>query len=289
MVRIRIWIIILPLLYGTSNEGIVKMKNYNDNYSCFDENEFFQVALLSVLGDRDEQQDSAGFELNQNEGIVCVCDGMGGHEGGKMVSNLAVDCLLTSYSDTYPYDDIHNLLIEAAKKANADISSLKHNDGTKMQSGTTTVSVVIKKDKLFWISVGDSRLYLFRNDETVRATTDHNYRLALDEAFDAGVINEDKYNQELHRGEALISFLGVGKLNLIDSNKEPVTLLKNDKLLLMTDGLYKLLSDEEIGKIVFNFANISEATQALEIKAKKKAKSLNVKRDNMTIALIKIK
>ena len=46
---------------------------------------------------------------------------------------------------------------------------------------------------------------------------------------------------------------------------------------------------EEIGKIVFNFANISEATQALEIKAKKKAKSLNVKRDNMTIALIKIK
>ncbi len=265
------------------------MKICNDNYSCFDENDFFQVALLSVLGDREEQQDSAGFELKQTEGVVCVCDGMGGHEGGKMVSNLAVDCLLTSYLDAYPCDDAHNLLVEAAKKANTDIMSLKHDDGSKMQAGTTTVSAIIKKDKLYWVSVGDSRLYLFRNNESVRATVDHNYRLALDEAFNAGIINEDKYNQELHRGEALISFLGVGKLNLIDSNEKPVSLLKNDKLLLMSDGLYKLLSDEEIGKIVFNFANISEAIQALEIKAKKKAKSSNIQRDNMTIALIKIK
>ena len=265
------------------------MKNCNDNYSCFDENDFFQVALLSVLGDREEQQDSAGYELKQTEGIVCICDGMGGHEGGKMVSNLAVDCLLNSYLDTYPCEDVHNLLVEAVKKANTDITSLKHSDGSKMQAGTTTVSAIIRKDKLYWVSVGDSRLYLFRNNESVRATVDHNFRLALDEAFNAGVIDEDKYNQELHRGEALISFLGVGELNLIDSNEESVTLLQNDKLLLMSDGLYKLLSDEEIENIVFNFANISEATQALEFKAKKKAKSLNAKRDNMTIALIKIK
>ena len=102
------------------------MKNCNDNYSCFDENEFFQIALLSVLGDRDEQQDSAGYELKQTEGIVCICDGMGGHEGGKMVSNLAVDCLLNSYLDTYPCEDVHNLLVEAVKKANTDITSLKN-------------------------------------------------------------------------------------------------------------------------------------------------------------------
>ncbi len=265
------------------------MKNCNDNYSCFDENDVFQVALLSVLGDREEQQDSAGYELKQTEGIVCVCDGMGGHEGGKMVSNFAADCLLNSYLDTYPCEDVHNLLVDTVKKVNTDITSLKHSDGSKMHAGTTTVSAIIKKDKLYWVSVGDSRLYLFRNNESVRATVDHNYRLALDEALNAGVINEEKYNQEIHRGETLISFLGVGELNLIDSNVEPFALLKNDKLLLMSDGLYKLLSDEEIEKIVFNFANISEATQALEIKAKKKAKSLNIKRDNMTIVLIKMK
>ena len=265
------------------------MKNCIDNFSYFDENDTFQVALLSVLGDRQEQQDCIGYELKQNEGIVCICDGMGGHEGGKIASNIGVDYVLRSYLDTYPCDDINNMYIEASQKANDKIFSLKHTDGTKMQSGSTVVSIVVKGNKLYWLSIGDSRLYLLRNDEFVRATKDHNYRLALDEALSAGVIDEEKFNNELYRSEALISFLGVGKLSIIDSNVEPITLLKNDRLLIMSDGLYKLLSDDEMKKIVFNFNNVSEAIQALELKAQKNAKASNIKRDNMTIALLKIK
>ena len=57
----------------------------------------------------------------------------------------------------------------------------------------------------------------------------------------------------------------------------------------MSDGLYKLVSDEEIGSVLSNFGNIEDALKALELKAQKAARSSNIKRDNMTSALIKIK
>ena len=56
-----------------------------------------------------------------------------------------------------------------------------------------------------------------------------------------------------------------------------------------TDGLYKLVSDEEINRILTNFKNIGEAVQALEMKAAHGAQKKKAVRDNMTIALVNIK
>ena len=57
----------------------------------------------------------------------------------------------------------------------------------------------------------------------------------------------------------------------------------------MSDGLYKIVSDSEIARILDNFSNIGEAVQALELKVQKKAKNGTEARDNMTVALIKVK
>ncbi len=59
--------------------------------------------------------------------------------------------------------------------------------------------------------------------------------------------------------------------------------------MLMSDGLYKLLDNDVIRRIIDNFSNIKEALQALELKAKKVSKSENIKRDNMTVAVVRIK
>ena len=92
------------------------------------------------------------------------------------------------------------------------------------------------------------------------------------EKANAGLLDEEEFAKEDVRGEALISFLGIGNLALIDYSKSPLELQKDDKIIIMSDGLYKIVSDAEIARILENFNNIWEAVQALEMKAKKNAK-----------------
>lgn len=265
------------------------MQNYKDNQLITDENAAFEMTMLSVLGDREAQEDCFGYDLKNGEGLVVICDGMGGHDGGRIASSVAVEKILSAYRAQYPCAEPTNCLIGAANEADRTVAALTNAEGKPLRAGTTMVAVVVRDGELFWTSVGDSRAYLFRGSEFVQITEDHNYQLVLDERLAGGVISREEFERESLRGEALISFLGIGDLRIIDYNAVPLKLYKDDKILLMSDGLYKLVSDEEIQRIVENFSNIGEALQALDMKAKKNAKYLAASRDNMTVALIKIK
>ena len=264
-------------------------KSYKENMRLNDENAAFCVSVLSVIGDRADQQDCFGFSMQTEEGIVVVCDGMGGHAGGQKASNLAVQKLLEDYEDRYPIAFPDLFLEEEVRKIDREIHSFGLENGEPLQAGSTIVSVFIRDRRLYWMSVGDSRLYLYRNGELVRVTQDHIYKTVLDERLSAEEITRVEYKREECRGEALISFLGIGDLQLVDNNTAPFSLKPDDKLLLMSDGLYKLLSDEEIASLTDNFRNISEALQAINLTAEKKAEKQSLQRDNMTVALIRIK
>lgn len=265
------------------------MQNYKENYTGHDENALFEVALLSVLGDREEQQDGFGYELKLDEGLVVLCDGMGGHEGGRIASALAVDSMLKAYDEEYPCQKFPQRMTDEAERIDKRVASLSHEDGSPMMAGTTIAAVYIRGSKLHWISVGDSRVYLFRDEELVQATQDHVYRYVLEQKLDTGEITEDEYLREIKQSDALYSFLGVNGLPAIDRNETPFDLQSNDRILITTDGLYKLLSDEEIERILGNFNNASDALMALELKAQKNEKKKAKKRDNMTVALLKLK
>ena len=263
------------------------MISHKDNYQFFDENAVLELALVSVLGDRENQQDSSGYELKNEEGLVVLCDGMGGHEGGKVASTIATEHLLNGYVDAYPCENPHNLLIDLANESDAMIAELKNEDGSPMQAGSTLVSIYVQQDRLYWISVGDSRVYILRGEELVKITTDHTYGNVLDVQLRNNEITEEDYNGKIEKGEALVSFLGRNGLPYIDANDIPFTVQSGDKILLMSDGLYKLVPDDGIRTILLNFGNISEAVNALELRAQKNGKGKN--RDNTTIAMIKIK
>lgn len=265
------------------------MQSYKDNHLIVDKCPVFELAVLSVLGDREQQEDSFGYYMADLEGIVTVCDGMGGHEGGKLASSIAVRQMLLSYQQSIAQLESSKFLLDALQTANKQIASLQFPDGTPMHAGSTIVSVVVKEKSLYWVSIGDSRIYLYRNGEFIQITIDHVYRLVLDEQLKNGEIDNETYSNEISKGGALISYLGVEKLNIIDYNTEPFRLLKGDKILLTSDGLYKSLSEEEIKRIVDNFSNIKEAVQALGAKAERNAKGRMISRDNTTIALIQVK
>lgn len=263
------------------------MQSHKNNYKLKDENAVLELAVISVIGNREEQQDSAGYQLKKNEGVVVVCDGMGGHEGGQIAGMLAAEALLSAYSEEYPIEDPHTWLVDMAIDTDKRIAGLKNAQGEKMKAGSTIVSVFIRDKSLYWLSVGDSRIYLFREGELVRATADHNYKQLLDMQLDSGQIDKEAYDERIGQGEALVSFLGLNGLPYIESNDKPFKLQSGDKILLTTDGLYRLLSDNGINNIITNFENINDALAAMDSKAQRNA--ADQLRDNMTVALIKVK
>lgn len=264
------------------------MEENNSMQLVGEDNQNFEVAIISVLGNRDEQQDSFGYSLKETGGIVVVCDGMGGYEGGWAASHIAVESVISDYNNSEITDNVF-FLKSATKKANKAILNLRQSSSELFNAGSTLVALLITENKLFWNSVGDSRAYLIRNEQLVQLTLDHNYNAVLNDRFDMGEITLEEFEEENKRGDALISFIGLGEEILVDYNKKPLLLEKYDKIIIMSDGLYKLLEDEEIGRIVNNFSDIGEALLALEMKAQKNAGENKLSRDNMTVALIKIK
>ncbi len=265
------------------------MQNQRDKILAYEENPFFELSVCSVLGDREEQQDGFGYKLRSDEGLVVVCDGMGGHSGGKLASSVSVNTIINNYIQSYPVSNIYNFLLTCVELADTKVASLTDESGCSLRAGSTVVAIVIRGHSLHWVSVGDSRIYLFRDDELVQATHDHTYQNLLDEQKARGEIDPEQYRVKSAKGDALISFLGANGLPRIDINKTPFTLQKGDRILLVSDGLYKLISDEEIRRILSNFNSVSDATNALEAKAQRASKNNAASRDNMTVSVIKIK
>lgn len=263
------------------------MQFIKENYSFYEENSCFEVSLKSIIGTREEQQDSAAVRLNYDNGIIVLCDGMGGHEGGKLASGMAAETMAERFNNRPQNADIPATFLNILDHLDSEVMNLNHSDGTAMKAGTTLVAAFIEKRWIYWASVGDSRIYIIRGDEIVQVTKDHNYKFRLDVQLEENKISLQQYQEKIVDGEALISFLGVGGLELVDMNSEPFALYPGDRVLLTTDGLYKALNEETILKIISNFSNSKEATEALIKKAQRVTKAGSL--DNTTVSLIKMK
>ncbi|SEF58349.1 protein phosphatase [Eubacterium ruminantium] len=217
-----------------------------------------KIGSSSILGTRDYQQDSLFSNVENGIAVGVVCDGMGGLEGGEIASQKAT---LTFAEDFYNAtsknvineSNIISFLKDEAEKMNEVVSNLKNDAGEYMEAGTTVVSAVVFDNRMYWMSVGDSRIYLIRDGKIVRLTRDHNLKLMLDEQLKRSLISKEEYDRKIKHGEGLISFLGIGNLELIDTNENgvPIVLQENDIVLLCSDGLYKRLSDEVIADTVW--------------------------------------
>ena len=257
-----------------------------DNEFSSGENQQIELAVMSVIGDRQMQEDCFGYELDNQSVILCVCDGMGGYAGGSVASRLAIETILKSY---YTAEDMAAMLTDLTTKANAAVSDFQSAVRDAGNAGSTLVAVSIRDNMLHWSAVGDSRLYIWRKEELIQTTTDHNYHTVLTEKRNAGIITEDEFVQGQARGDALVNYLGISVLSLIDYNKEPLKLKSGDQVIICTDGLYRVLSDEEITSILNLNNDVTSALQIIELAVRKKTKENNLRRDNMTVSLIKIK
>lgn len=238
------------------------------------------------IGNRPSQQDRALICQGNEELFAFLCDGMGGTAQGEMASQRTTDLLHDLFSDSDTHEMALKRPAEFLKLALTKSDEAIHHYAGPNRGGTTLTVLLLIRDQLYWASVGDSRLYILRGNEIVQATRDHNYHLYLDELARQNRITPERYQAELPKGRALISYIGMGGIRLFDLSRCPFPVLSRDIFLLSSDGLTGLLSERDIQSALQSGGTLEQRADRLMQKALTRGWGLPM--DNTTFALIQI-
>nr|WP_320190041.1 Stp1/IreP family PP2C-type Ser/Thr phosphatase [uncultured Desulfobacter sp.] len=190
---------------------------------------------------RGENQDSVtNLTLPAGE-VFIVADGMGGTAGGKTASSMAIDIVggwLKNGSGP-----INKLIGEAISKANQKIYSKALSGDPKFSKMGTTVAVLYISDQYaFHAHVGDTRIYLYRNNKLKQLTKDHS---KVQDLIDIGMI--DPEDAALHPESNVITrCLGIGTSVDVEVRREPLNIQDKDRFLICSDGLWGMIKDSRI-------------------------------------------
>jgi len=221
---------------------------------------------------RSNNQDSFWFDNKAR--CYVVADGMGGHKGGEVASALAVEGLKKAYQSDEKHKNVE-YIYNSIKKTNEKIyiHSLEHN----IEGMGTTLSVLYidDDDYAYFGQVGDSRCYLLRNERLYQITEDHSQ---VYELLKAGLVEE----KDLHKVQKNIITRSVGFESKVEIDVFTQQLVKDDTLLLCSDGLSGLVSDKEIFQILMNF-DLKVAVDNLI-----KLANLNGGDDNVTVVVAQV-
>ena len=241
-----------------------------------------QICAVHGTGARSYQQDSFAYEgTDCNGGIFAVvADGMGGLVNSGEVSSAIVEKMIYEYTHkAYPNDmeqllSLYGTAVESAAELTRD---------NNYKSGTTLCACLIRKAHISWISSGDSRLYIWRGGAMIQLTRDHDLLRDLIPACASGNMT---YSDALSnpRKDALTSYIGSSTPKYIDFNDEPVPLLKGDKVVIMSDGVYRGLSLSDMASCLSK--NAKKSADNIDALIKKKNIATQ---DNYTALIIEIK
>ena len=239
--------------------------------------------IRSVIGNREEQQDAAAAADNAGEFLAVVCDGMGGLNGGSLASSVTVSKLCALFKSRDVNETIQDFFLYCIDILDEQVYSFIDEEGEPVHAGTTIVAIHIRGDQLNWMSVGDSRLYVLRGDEIVQATRDHNYFLTLESMKNLIGESFSPTQEDAAKGNALTSFIGIGGVEIMDVSTQAVQLFPGDVMLLSSDGLFKVLEDDEIRTLIRENEDPEQAADALLDAAEKRAPDT---RDNITFVAV---
>lgn len=219
-------------------------------------------------------EDAIGLAKTAYGQFFAVADGVGGGEGGELVSEFVIRYMLTVFERNIRYDfDWLDLLRQAFSNMNQEVRRF----GMQSQalSGTTLTMVILRGWDAYVGHIGDSRLYLVSGGEVSQITTDHvrTIRRAAN-----GV--DSLVPTQLERNVLLKA---IGKADMIEPQLTVVRLQPGDHLLLMTDGAATRLQADELGRLVKDYRVVTLA-EHLAMTANERFNA-----DNLSIVHVHIK
>ena len=231
---------------------------------------------------RTNNEDSFITQTVFNDGfiIACVIDGVGGYAGGDLAAKITRDAIIHRM-DKLP-DNIMERMLAAFEYANEKIFKEKETskEYEKMACVVTLAIVDIEKNKFYYAHVGDTRLYLFRDNSLVKITNDHSTVGFLEESgrlTETAAMAHPKRN-EVNKALGYETQIGLAK-GFIDTGESPF--LPGDTILLCSDGLTDMISSVQI-------IDILNTDDSLAGKGKQLIAAANEAggKDNVTVVLV---
>ncbi len=218
--------------------------------------------------------------------LAVVADGMGGYEGGQEASRLAVETLVAGYRD-FGGDDPQAALVEALQAAHEQIRRYSFAHPELRGMGTTCTAAAIVRvadpggadyDALYYVHVGDTRLYLIRDGRIMRVTRDHSY---VGRLVESGMISAEEAEHHPQRN-ILTAALGTNPDLIMDAPTQPEPLRPDDVLIICSDGLWGQVHDAEILAAVENKSAEQAGRDLVELARERGGP------DNITVQILRL-
>lgn len=215
-----------------------------------------QAAGISHIGlVRKKNEDKYIMDLQQQ--LFVICDGMGGHKGGKVASAIATQ-VIERHFITSDVTDKMAALNAAIKAANLKIWRVGSKKAEFHEMGTTATAAVIEDDRLLIAHVGDSSLFLLRDNQIAKITVDHTlaHQMVIDGLLKESEVRTCSYNHILTRA------VGVQENVKIDNYTEIIQ--PGDHIIICSDGLTDMLEEDEISAITNENSAAADAEKIAE-------------------------
>lgn len=252
----------------------------------------YDVASVLNRGCRDYQEDAIAtdFPIGADFGYAVLSDGMGGHAAGDVASKIVVTEVFSELK--FQTSDIDGLvehmgevLRSAAISANECMAAHAASNPQTAGMGATLVAPVFIQNSLYWISIGDSPLYLLRGGRLRQLNEDHSLGPHIDYMVRSGMMPEDIGRNHPDRN-ALTSVLIGETIERIDCPARPFQLKDGDILVVASDGL-QFLSNRQITQIVNAYADRGSAQIASALLEELRTLD-DPEQDNVCFSVIKV-
>ncbi len=190
------------------------------------------------------------FVIKEQEDLFVVADGMGGAQGGEVASELAVESVINNLGDKMTGDEeagknFADMIKEAIQDANDTVIQKASADtGLRGMGATIVLALFEQPDVLHIANVGDARGYLFRDESLSQLTKDHS---AVGELVRSGKLSAEE--ARVHRLRNIVT-QAIGIDLVMRPHQETINLKDGDIIVLCSDGLWDMLPDEEIGRLI---------------------------------------
>lgn len=239
-----------------------------------------EIASDSFVGKRESNQDYFDAYFNRsNQMIAILCDGMGGHNGGDVASEMAVTQLGNQWLETSftHEEEVEEWLYRKINEESARIFDASNTYNDLFGMGTTLVLAVVINNQILFANVGDSRAYIYNNREVELITEDHSFANQL---YLQGEISQEEVETHTQK-HALTRSLGIS--NEVEVDFFSVSADTSDYVFLCSDGLTNTLSDSEMVLTLMADIPLKEKAHLMVQKAFE-----NGSADNISIMLLDI-